>query len=248
MKGSICLEDRVNNPYWYISWPHTDSKRYKLSRYLGETQVMYQRHKDKKRDMGYQTAQKLLALIQGDWERHQRGEITFRIEKYTGEVFTDIVPYLEMWLEARRPNLTPGGYIKYRSAVRNYLTPFFQEICPVMLHEIQYDTLVRLLNWIDGGGKHKKNVVDTLRACMRYAWNSKRIPFLPPFPEKELYNIKAKPPVWLPSDRHKKVMACLPDEHKPFFMWLYLHLRRPGEAMALLKEDYDAERDAFTIH
>src|SRR5208283_701652 len=215
--------------------------------YLGESQVMYQRHKDEKKDIGYITAQKLLSLIQGDWERHLRGEILFRIEKYIGEVLTDIVPYLEQWLEDRRPNLTPGGYIKYRTAVRNYLIPFFRDICPVMLHEVRYDTLVRLMNWIKGSGKHKKNIVDTFRCCMRYAWKSERISALPPFPEKKLFDIQKEPPEWLPYERHMKVIENLASEHRPFFMWLYLHLRRPGEAMALLKQDYDAEKDMFTI-
>lgn len=48
-------------------------------------------------------------------------------------------------------------------------------------------------------------------------------------------------------ERFDKVMKHIPDEHKPFYMWLYLHLRRPGEAMALRKEDYDKERDIFII-
>jgi integrase len=246
VKGSICLETRVNNPYWYVSWPH-GGKRYKISRYPGESQVLYQRHKDERKDIGHKTVQKLLSLIQGDWERHLRGEVLFRIEKYTGEVLTDIVPYLEKWLEDRRPNLTPGGFIKYRTAVSNYLIPFFRDECPIMLHEVQYDTLVRLMNWVQGSGKHKKNIVDVMRCCMRYAWKSRRILALPPFPEKKLYNLKDKPPIWLPSDRHARVIDALPPEHRPIFMWLYLHLRRPGEACALKKEDYDRNRDVFTI-
>lgn len=228
MKGSICLEDRVKNPYWYVSWLYND-KRYKISRYIGESEPMYQRHPDKKRDMGYQKAEKLRSLMQGDIERN-----CFRIEKYTGGRLTDIVPYLEAWLEARRPTLTPGGFIKYRTAVRNYLVPFFEQN-PVMLHEIQYDTLIKLLNWIKGSGKHKKNVVDVLRCCLKYAWRSQRIMAIPPFPEKKLYDLHQKPPVWLPSKRHKAVIDALPPEHRPFYMWLYLHLRRPGEAMALRK-------------
>lgn len=59
--------------------------------------------------------------MQGDEERG-----IFRIEKYIGEHLTDIIPYLEQWLEDRHPNLTPGGYTKYRTAVRKYLIPFFK--------------------------------------------------------------------------------------------------------------------------
>lgn len=240
MKGSVCLESRVKNPYWFVSWPE-GKKRYKIMYYPGESEPMYQRHTDKKKDIGYKRATKLRALMQGDVERK-----CFRIEKYTGGRLTDVIPYLEEWLESRHPTLTPGGYIKYRTAVKNYLIPFFEQN-PVMLHEIQYDTLVKLLNWIKGGGKHKKNVVDVLRCCLKYAWRSQRIMSIPPFPEKKLYDLHQKPPVWLPSDRHKAVIDALPKEHRPFFMWLYLHLRRPGEAMALRKEDYDPEQDVFII-
>ncbi len=246
MKGSIYLDKSQRTPVWCVGWYDRTAKKQKvIRRYNGE--IMYQTHPDPRRCYGRRMAEKLLSLIQGDWERHERGEIVFRIEKFTGERYTDIVPYLEQWLEAREPNLTPGGYIKYRTAVRNYLIPFFRDECPIMLHEVQYDTLVRLMNWVKGSGKHKKNILDTLRCCMRYAWKSHRISAVPPFPEKKLYDIKPTIPVWLPSDRHKKVIDALPDEHKPIFMWLYLHLRRPGEACALKKEDYDEERDVFII-
>lgn len=240
MKGSVCLRSEVKTPYWYVSWP-VGRKRYKIAYYLGESEPMFQTHPNENRDIGYQKAQKLLAMMQSDEERK-----CFRIEKYTGGKLTDVIPYLEQWLESRSKTLTPGGFIKYRTAVKNYLIPFFEEN-PIQLHEIQYDTLVQLLGWIKGSGKHKKNVVDTLRCCMRFAWKAKRIIAIPPFPEKKLYDIQKQPPEWLPFERHKKVMDALPPEHKPIFMWLYLHLRRPGEACALKKEDYDADRDVFII-
>lgn len=244
MKGSVYLDKSQKSPCWVVSWP-MNGKRYKIRRYNGN--IMYQLHEDKSRDVGFKTANKLLSLIQGDWERHERKEIVFRIEKFTKERYTDVVPYLEEWLEDCRPNLTPGGYIKYRSDVNNYLIPFFRDECPIMLHEIQYDTTIKLMNWVPGSGKQKKNVVDTLKTCMRYALKSKRINTVPLFPEKKLYDIQDNPPVWLPSDRFWKVIECLDPEHRPIIMWLYLHLRRPGEAFALLKEDYDPQEDVFTI-
>ncbi|MBN2111028.1 MAG: site-specific integrase [Methanosarcinaceae archaeon] len=245
MKGTVTLRTDVKMPYWIVNWP-MNGKVYKISRYLGEKEPMYQTHQNKKKDIGYMKANKLLPLIQADWERHCRGELTFRIEYFTGELLTDVIPYMQEWLDAREPTLTPGGFAKYKRDVNNYLTPFFT-MHPVMLHEIRYDTLVKLVNFIEGSGKHKKNVVDTLRCCMRFAHKSERIPNLPPFPEKKLYDIKKVPPHWLPRNRFENVMKHIPDEHKPFYMWLYLHLRRPGEAMALHKEDYDAEQDIFTI-
>ncbi len=248
MKGKIRLRKDGKYPYWYVSWYHEpESKEYRVPHYIGESDKMYQTHQDKERDTGYRKAQKLLASIQGDWERHLRGEIPFRMEKFTKERYSDVVSYLHDWLKDRKDTLTPAGYEKYRAAVRKYLAPFFERH-PVMLHEIQYDTLIKLMNWIKGSGKHKWNVVSTLHTCMAYAWKSRRILNLPPFPEKRLYGIKENAPVWLPSDRQRAVIEAIPKEHQPFFWFLKYHLRRPGEAMALLKDDYKPDLDAFVIH
>ncbi len=242
MKGCVKLRTDVNRPYWRVHWWHVPhNKEYKISRYPGETEVMYQTHPIEKHDIGKRKADKLMALMQGDTERG-----VFRIEKYIGEIYTDVIPYLRSWLDARHPTLTPGGYKKYRTAVEQHLVPFFEQN-QIMLHEIKYDTLVQLLNCVKGSGKNKKNVVDTLRCCLKYAWKSERIQAVPPFPERNLYDIRQKQPVWLPTERYNEVIKYIPEEDKPFFMWLYLHLRRPGEACALLKEDYDSDQDIFIV-
>lgn len=241
MKGSISLRTDRKSPYWIVNWPQ-DGRVYKISRYLGERELMYQTHALPHKDIGYKKAQKLLHMMQSDVERD-----VFRIDKYTGTITTDIIPYLQEWLAARESSLTPGGYEKYKIAVNKHLIPFFTEN-PVMLHEIRYDTLIKLMNWIPGGGKNKKNVVDTLRCCLKFAWKSERIPALPPFPEAKLYDINPKAPEWLPADRYRAGVEKIPPEHRPFFMFLYLHLRRPGEACALLKSDYDTSTDTFKIH
>ncbi len=77
MKGSIYLR-KTNDPHWVVSWPD-GKKRYKITHYLGEPDLMYQTNQNKKHDTGYKKAEKLLALMQGDVERN-----CFRIEKYTG--------------------------------------------------------------------------------------------------------------------------------------------------------------------
>ena len=82
MKGSIYLR-KTNDPHWVVSWPD-GKKRYKITHYLGEPDLMYQTNQNKKHDTGYKKAEKLLALMQGDVERN-----CFRIEKYTGGRLTD---------------------------------------------------------------------------------------------------------------------------------------------------------------
>jgi integrase len=44
-----------------------------------------------------------------------------------------------------------------------------------------------------------------------------------------------------------KIIQAIPMEHQPIFCWLKYRYRRPSEAMALHKEDYDKRRDCFII-
>jgi integrase len=44
-----------------------------------------------------------------------------------------------------------------------------------------------------------------------------------------------------------KVINAIPEEHRPIFLWLKYHLRRPGEACVLRWEDYDRINKVFTV-
>ena len=78
---------------------------------------------------------------------------TFRIEKYTGRGWTDVVEFYEQWLrEVVEPTRKPATVKGYRSYLANWVRPFF-ESHPVMLHEIQLDTICSLLNSIDLSGQ-----------------------------------------------------------------------------------------------
>jgi integrase len=86
-----------------------------------------------------------------------------------------------------------------------------------------------------------------LRACLDYAWKAERIVAVPPFPERRLYGISKKKIKWITEERQGRIIRAIPKEHQSIFWWLKYHLRRPSEAMALFKEDYDPVRDCFTI-
>lgn len=43
------------------------------------------------------------------------------------------------------------------------------------------------------------------------------------------------------------IINAIPEEHRPIFLWLKYHLRRPSEACALKWEDYDAINNTFII-
>jgi integrase len=150
------------------------------------------------------------------------------------------------WLETVGPKLSPATYKDYRNSINNHLIPFFREN-PVQLHEIQYDLLQKLLNFIPRSGKGKANVMYCLHRCLVFAWRSGRIPAVPSFPEKGDYNIVDPAIIWIPEDRQIKIIEAVPTIHQPIFWFLKYHLRRPSEAMALYKDDYDPNLDAFII-
>lgn len=228
MKGSIHY--RKYRGYFYVQWYYQpQNKHYKIYKYKGE--FMYNRR----------IAEKLLAVMQGDYENG-----TFQIEKYTENRWTDVIPYLWDWLDIVEPRLSPATYKDYRNSIKNHLAPFFNTN-PVQLHEIQYDVLMKLLNSIKREGKGKANVMYCLHRCLDFAYRSRRIPEIPPFPEKSDYNIQTPTIKWLPEDRQLSIIKKIPEIHRPIFLWLKYHLRRPSEAMALHKVDYDSDNDLFII-
>ena len=190
---------------------------------------------------GRQMAERLLSLMRADVENG-----TFRIEKWKGEAPSDIIPYLWKWLEEDGGSLSPATHKDYENSIKNHLIPWFTKN-PYQIHELQYDVLCRLLNDINRTGKGKKNVIYCLRRCLVHAFKSNRIPVMPLFPEERKYNIVDPIIKWLPEERQIKVIRAIPEMHQPIFWWLKYHLRRPSEAMALHRIDYDKEQDAFII-
>jgi len=228
MKGSIHF--RKDRGTWIVNWWHSPHNRsYTITRYKG--QIMY----DKR------MAEKLLSMMQGDTENN-----VFRIEKYIKQGFTDTIPYLQEWLDLQKDDISPATFKDYRNSINNHLIPFFQKN-NYQLHEIQYDVLRKLLKSISRSGKGKMNVMYCLHTVLSFAWKSKKIPAVPPFPEKKYYQLQEKNIEWLPENRQLKVLEQIPEEDKPIFYWLKYHLRRPCEAMALHKADYDKENEVFII-
>jgi len=234
MKGSIQQHSKYK--YFYVAWSEK-GKVHTVSRYKG----FLCRDGEIAGMTGRQMAERLLLLMRADVENG-----TFRLEKWKGEAPSDIIPYLWKWLEEDGKSLSPATYKDYENSIKNHLTPWFQKN-PYQLHELQYDVLCRLLNAINRTGKGKKNVMYCLRRCLLHAFKSNRIPTMPIFPEARKYNIIEPVIQWLPEDRQIKIILAIPEEHQPIFWWLKYHLRRPSEAMALHRIDYDKEQNAFVI-
>jgi hypothetical protein len=226
----VCLAGSISqlpNGKFYVSWYDKKlRKNWKIYKYKGLP--LYNR----------EMADKLLSCMQSDVENG-----CFRLDKYTiGE--TDVVPYLRTWLDAIETTISPATYKDYRNSIENHLALFFHSH-PISLHEIQYDNLVQLLASINRKGKGKLNTMMCLHRCLRYAKKSGRIQAMPEFPERHMYQIVDPVIQWLPSERQEAVIKAIPLEHQPIFWWLKYHMRRPSEACALLKEDFDGV--SFTV-
>lgn len=220
MKGTIRF--RKDRGYFVVVWYHApEQKNYHIYRYNGEL-MLHRRY-----------AEKLLACMQADVENG-----CFRIEKYTTETPTDVIPYMREWLETVSDTLKPATQHEYKNSIERHLVPFFQEH-PIQLHEIRYDTLLKLTRSIQRAGKGKMNVMYCLHRCLDFAWRSGRIVAVPPFPERKQYGIKDPEIKWLPEERQIAIINAIPQEHQPIFWWLKFHLRRPSEACALHKVDYN---------
>lgn len=235
MAGSIFF--RKDRRQWAISW-FWNKKCYTINRYKGR--LMQQTHPDKKKDQGYIDAGRLLAQMQGDVE-----SCVFRIEKYTGKAYTDVIPFFEEWLKTKEKK-KPATVKGYKSYFKNWIKPFFEKT-PIQLHEIQLDTLDKLLDSIKLEGKGKHNVMMCFHSFMDYAWRSRRIFEMPPFPRKSDYEIVVPTIKWLPSGRQISIIEAIPEVHQPIFWFLKYHLRRPAEACALQKIDYDIINKVFII-
>jgi integrase len=236
MKGSVHFKS--DRRQWVVAWSW-QGRRYQISRYKGR--LMVQTHPDQRKDQGYIDACRLLAQMQGEVENG-----VFRIEKYTGNRYTDVIPFFEQWLSTKSEGKKPGTIRLYRSLFNNHLKPFF-ESHPVQLHEIQLDTLDSLMSSIRLSKSSKHLCMMIFRAFLDYAWRSKRIPEMPPFPKKCEYGIEEPKIKWLPESRQMAIINTIPEKHRAIFLFLKYHVRRPSEAMALQKIDYDRFNKAFHI-
>jgi integrase len=232
MKGSVFFQKdrgRYAVSFWLNGRNHT------ATRYKGE----FCYHE--------KIANKLLALIQNRFEQAQQGLCRFRVEEFTGKGWTDVLEYFEEWMrEVIEPKRKPATIKGYWSYYRTWIKPFFEEN-PILLHEIQLDTLTKLLNYITLTGKGKYNVMNCFHAMMDHAWRSRRIPEVPPFPKKEDYNIIQPKIEWVDTETFWKVLNAIEEDDKPIFLWMYYHLMREAEACALQWRDWDEINRVFTV-
>lgn len=232
MKGKVYF--RAARNYWYVQWCDS-GKTYKINKYKG----FLCRDGELQGIRGEDMANRLLSLMRSDQENG-----VFRIEKFTNQS-TDVIPFLEEWLQTQG-HLSPATRKDYENSIKNHLIPWFKAN-PFSLHEVHYDVLCKLLKGINRSGKGKLNTMYCIHSALLYAQKSGKILTMPPFPEKRMYGIEPTRIESISEERQAQIINAIPEEHRPIFLWLKYHYRRPSEAMALHREDYDSENDCFII-
>ena len=214
---------------WYVSWYHS-GKEYKVYLNLDGSKLATKAE-----------AESLLNVM-----RLEDQTSTFNINKYT-KSFTDTASYLQRWHRNHKHLWKPSTAKTYAGHIRNYLLPFF-ESNPCNLNDIKRDTLYELLVFCgDKAGSTKAAIFNCLHSCLDDAWQSERIQAIPRFPKRKDFRIIEPEFKWLSEADQIKVLNCIPVEHQPIFWFLKFHMRRPAEARALHKQDYDRDKGLFTI-
>lgn len=207
MGGSVHYDRQSKR--WFIS-VYWEGNRYKIFRHP-VTQEPF---------LAEKSAEKILDRIRSEIDY---GE--FFPKAYYPDSPLSISQYAKAWLE--NIDVTPNTFQSYRSAVNNFIIPFFEN---KDIRHIRYNDLVAFQKWIPRATKTKYNVMATLRTMIRYAWRNEDIGKVPPFPplSYELPEIE-----YLTFEKQNEVIEQIPARDRPIFYFMQEYGVRPGEAQAL---------------
>lgn len=227
--GLICLEHKTTPKKFYIdlSWK---GRRIRIFS-----------HKSGRSLDSYQIALETLQHIHYEIRNH-----IFEPSKY---VASDVKRYLfqnliEKWLSAKSDLIS---IFKYRQVNKNYFNFFnntdIRDIRASHVYEFHQQLSDKLSE------KTKKNIMDTLRAFLNWAYRLEYIEKAPMFP---IIKVDIRVPKWIGENEQGEILSALPENDRFIYLFLMLHGCRPSEARALKVRDLNFEhgsiifRRAFT--
>ena len=159
----------------------------------------------------------------------------FNPKRYKASKPLHLKEYSKTWLENKKPELSDATLHDYSNSLKNHIIPVLGD---TFLPDINHDDLKTLLNGIQRKPKGKKNVMDCLKNLMQDAVRSGHIPQLPVWPQFKGQNkiTKAAIKAIKPGDQ-LKILAKIPVQHRPIFMFMMATGCRPSEARAFRKID-----------
>ena len=242
MSGRVSFEpDRGKNGRYVVWFYNPETKRTEPIRRNTNGDFLYSE----------EMAKRLLSIIQGDYER--RHLVPFKLSKYKGKGGTEVVKFINLYIQKGMDGLKPGAKKSATSRLQNWVIPFFKSL-NIMLSEITISRLVELANYPPLAFKSRRNILYDFKACLEYAVIKEKIPFCPPMPKQKHYKKEGDVVpeddiiITIPRWKQIEILRAIPVEHQPIFLWLMSQPgRRPGEAYALHKSSYNRDTDAFYI-
>lgn len=221
------------------SWKIKTGRRYGVSWYHAPHRKTYKIPKFDGRKMWSENdAVELRSCMRDEYRRG-----VLRIEKYIN-IRAGFLLYLDEWLETIIKQKRPNTYAGYKTHINKYINPFFGQR-NIGLHEVDLMLLFQFCNWMDIEPIYKERVIATIKSAIRFAKRSGVLQVMPDFPSRKELKVVKKPIEYIPEPRQLAIIDKIDPIHRPLFHWIRLHLRRPGEARALHKEDYN--NGIFTI-
>lgn len=246
MKGSVHLRSDVKTPWFYIKFWY-DNQQWTVAWHKG---------------IRIRTEFDAFNLLKTMQVEAQNG--TFNPLKYTkGQ--TNVISFLDEWVEECGGDWTPGTLRLYNSYLRNHIRPFF-EVKPYQLHEVRSKVIHEFKLFMDKKTKtvkdqdgkeieipaikseFRKKVVDCLGSALHYAWQCELIDYPPAMPKRKTYQIPERRPKATTEEIQDEIIAAMPKEHQAIIKFMKYHPEvRPASAMMVHVSDYDPNRDVFLI-
>ena len=227
---------------------------------------------DKQKCKGHERAERLLVRIQDRYAESQKGTCKFNIEEFMGKYCLSVPKLYDTWIKEAIEGSShkPATVKAYKSYQRTWIIPWFKKHS-IPAHEVDLSTTMALMKHIKktlkkknspdmenkdseteieqekNFGKTALNIMSALHSSMDYAHRNGELMAIPPFPKLKDYGIKKQKVEWLERKDLHEIFKKIPFQHLPIFNWIRLHFRRPGEACALYKTDYDVIRRSFTV-
>ncbi|MBI9091136.1 MAG: tyrosine-type recombinase/integrase [Desulfobacterium sp.] len=213
MGGSVHHDKKSNR--WFISI-YWESKRYKIFKHPVTQEPFWAK----------KSAEKQLNKI-----RTEIDEGYFNPAAWFPDSPLSIRLYCDEWLEGA--DVTKRTLGDYRGYCKNYIIKYFKD---KDIRTVRHSDLLKFKKWLGEIGRSEKtiyNVVSAFRTMMNYAWKDEVISSVPPFPALPF---KLPTVEYLTMEQQDKVLAEIPEKHRPIYAFMMDNGTRVGEALALQKD------------
>ncbi len=224
---------RRNKWGWYVD-VYYQGQRTTVTYYRGNPMARLSKNKGMA-----QTAADVIndEITKGTWRRE-------RWLKNVRKTFT-VEGYGQNWLDQIKPSVSGATLADYRNSFKNHINPV---IGAEYIEDLNLDKTTALLNSIQREPKGRKNVMDTLKGMLKYAYRSGHIPAPVLFPGHKGTHAVMPPEVRYvaPGDR-LKILSEIPLRHRPIFIFYTLTGCRTSEARAFRKVDIKPDHIMFAV-